>query len=91
MAFPTAKELKQLAQACRKAGIKSCKVEGLEITLAEAPPVSRYKQRKASSQLLVSSAGDKVDPIDTDSLTEDQLLFWSSIDPESDATEPKGS
>ncbi len=71
------KQLKKLADECRKAGITSFKGYGVEFTLSEEAPVSRYKAKKAQA-----GAGKKVyhqgpEEPETEDLTEEQLLFYS--------------
>lgn len=71
------KTLEKLAKACRKAGIKHFKNATLEFTLTDEVPPSNYKKRqKASPKVPHSSTSD--DLIETDSLTETQLLLWSA-------------
>lgn len=70
------KELKKLAATCRKAGIKTFKNAEVEFTLSDEAPVSikRYGLQKASQ----SDTNSELQV--TDTLTEDQLLMWSSQD-----------
>lgn len=76
MELPTTKELKRLANACRKAGIKSLKCEGFEFTLSEYAPESK---RAAKQAPLISGAMKSVidQDFETEALTQDQLLNWS--------------
>ena len=67
----TPKELKKLADACRKAGIKYYKDGQIEFSLTDEAPQSKYKKSKPETQFQTSL-------VETDSLTEDQLLMWSS-------------
>ena len=67
----TPKELKKLADACRKAGILTYKDANIEFTLSPEAPVSNYKKQKGIPAYQES-------PILTDSLSEESLLFWSS-------------
>lgn len=79
------KELKKLAAACRLAGIKIYKGDGFEFTLSdEAPPVSSYKkkQMQTNPQAKTSQSED----FESDSLSEDALLFWSTGDVEGEGT-----
>lgn len=70
------KELKRIAAACRKAGISHFKSADYEFTLTEDVPLTAYKQAKAAlhSTQKTSSQGDD---IESDGLTEQDLLFWS--------------
>lgn len=76
MTLPSAKDLKKLADSCRKAGIKHFKSGDLEFTLSdELPPVSNYKKSKAKVEHPTDTG---VDPNFTyDDLTQEQLLYWS--------------
>jgi len=71
MAAPTPKELKKLADACRKAGIKHYKTPDFEFTLTDDAPVSAYKKAVASPR-------PSDEPFKTDSLSEEAMLFWST-------------
>lgn len=73
------KELKKLADACRKAGIKHFKSADYEFTLTDDAPVSAYKQSKSTSARQNASAPDT--KFESDSLTQDELLFWSTGNP----------
>ena len=72
---PDFKSLKKLAQFCRKAGIQSYKCAEFEFTLADYVPESNYKKRIKRSTPKVESSDLMVD---SDSLSEDELLFWSA-------------
>ena len=69
----SAKEIKRLADSCRKAGIKTFKGYGVEFTLSDEAPLSNYKKSK---HVTAPSAVDT--KFESDSLSEDDLLFWSS-------------
>lgn len=73
MPTPSPKELKKIAEACRKAGIKHFKGEGFEFTLTEDAPVKKVKQ----SHLLSSKATTDI-AFSSDTLEGDELLFWST-------------
>lgn len=79
------KELKRLAKACREAGIKSYKADGIEFTLAdEPPPPTAYKKRKASkveAEASNSPTNEKLETDGWDTLSEEQRLFYSSNGP----------
>lgn len=70
-----AKEIKKLADTCRKAGIKQFKCSDFEFTLTDETPVSSYKKRQAKipPKDIASLQGE----IESDSPTEDELLLWS--------------
>ena len=71
MEYPTPKELKKLADACRKAGILSFKCPAFEFTLSESLP----KSTKGNSKLTNNDSGK---PIESDMISEAELLFWST-------------
>ncbi len=79
------KELKKLAAACRKAGIKSYKDSNFEFTLADHLPSVTRRSKKAS-RMPTAATG----PFETDSLTDEQLLMWSSS-LDGDKTEEEGT
>lgn len=66
------KELKKLADACRKAGIRHYKHGDIEFTLTEDAP------RKASSKKQSPPEATPDSDFETDSLTQEQILMWSS-------------
>ncbi len=75
------KDLKKLAAACRAAGIKHYKADGVEFTLSDEAPESPYKKRKAKkSPQKDPEPGAPIDSDGWDSLTEDQKLFYSVTD-----------
>ena len=76
MSLPDYKELKKLSDACRKAGIKSFKCAEFEFTLTEDAPVSNYKRRQRKTGELTEPVLDTT--FKSDTLTESQLLFWST-------------
>lgn len=77
MALPTPKELKQLAAACRAAGIKSFKGEGVEFTLSDSEPPAPKARGRAAAKAKVET-NDKVDTKEAQTPTEEELLFWSA-------------
>lgn len=70
------KELMKLASACRKAGIKHYKTADFEFTLTDDVPAKIIKGQVQSIQ---------PSTIETDSLTQDQLMMWSAMDPTSES------
>ena len=82
----TPKELKKLAAACRAAGITTFKNSEIEFTLGDVPVKASQKNHKAESN--DTSVIDEAFKEDT--LTEEQMLFWSTAITE-DVTEPKGT
>lgn len=72
------KNLKKLADACRKAGIKSFKNAEFEFTLSDDVPLSSYKKRMITKQPKLEDSSVPVADLITDSLTQEQLLLWST-------------
>lgn len=64
------KDLKKLADACRKAGIESFKGFGVEFTLAP-----KEQRKVAKSKGKVNPGPDK--DIETEELSATDMLFWS--------------
>lgn len=77
MALPTPKELKKLADACRKAGIYHFKGDGIEFTLG--PMTSTHKASKKSPKQtpIDSTTSVRVDG-DWDSLSDLDKIMWSA-------------
>lgn len=63
--YPT--DLKEIIALCRKSGVKSIKIEGIELELLEEVPPSTYKRKK------LEVASDKPEQ----SMTDDDYLMWS--------------
>lgn len=80
MSLPDYKALKKLADTCRKVGIKSFKNADLEFTLSDdfVAKQATKRSRNAGKENTSSIAHDI---IQSDTLTEDQLLFYSTVDP----------
>lgn len=77
MGTPNIKELKKLADACRKAGIKHFRSDDFEFTLTEDAPVRRIRAAKGPSPK--ANYGDD-GKIETSELTPEQLLYYSVAD-----------
>lgn len=67
----TPKELKKLVKVCRDMGVKSYKGDGFEFTLTDDLPV------KSGKKLINNSPTPEYD-IESDTLTPEELLFWSA-------------
>jgi len=68
------KDLKKLADACRKAGIKHFKNADIEFTLADDAPVSNYKKRTAPP--LTQDVATPSDLMNSQ-MSDEELLYWS--------------
>lgn len=76
------KDLKKLIVLCRAQGVDSIKLNGVELTLG-ALPAKALKEvtRKTLPTAVFAPGGITADTrIDTEELTPDQLLFYSSPD-----------
>ena len=75
------KELKKLAALCRAAGITHLKTAEVELTLSDSPPAPRSK-RTAAQKATVDEASSQImaDIVNEDTLTQEQLLFFSVAD-----------
>lgn len=69
MALPSPKELKRIAKACREAGIKTFKADGLELTFSDSFELPKLKE--TSVERYAS------DMIPTDEMSDEDKLFWS--------------
>lgn len=74
MNLPNLKELKKLAAVCRKAGIKTVKYGELEFTLSDE---LQHRQPSQAKKVVKEQTLTQED-FETDSLTQDALLFWSA-------------
>ena len=73
------KDLKALAAACRKAGIKHYRQGDVEFTLTDDAPVSNYKKSQASGTLRPETKIEAVDKdFQSDELSQEALLYWST-------------
>lgn len=88
------KELKKLAAACRAAGIRHYKADGVEFTLTDEAPTSNYKKRASPSKINVEAPNSPITgTISSDgwsTLTEEQKLFYSVQDPLFEENESTG-
>lgn len=82
MALPDIKALKKLALACRSVGITHFKSEDLEFSLSDVTPTIRKRTRKSDKHGDLPVSSD--DSVSSDSLTQEQLLMYSVIDPTED-------
>lgn len=76
--LPSAAEIKRLAAACRKNGVKTIRIKDLELTLTDVPPPKQTRRRgKAAAQ----QAGSANEAVETEDMpTKDQLMYWSLPD-----------
>lgn len=67
------KHLKKLTELCRRCGIKSFKTPEFEFTLTESTPQPKRSRR--------SEVSTQSETVESDNLTDEQLLFYSVVDP----------
>lgn len=72
MNFPNVKELKKLADACRKAGIKHFKCNEFEFSLTDELPETPKMRKQA--------ALEKHEDLQNQGMSDEELLFWSVPD-----------
>ena len=92
MKIDNAKDLAKLIALCRKTGVQSIRVDNIEFHLGDVP----YAQPRAASQPKTGITLPKAsnapssgpDVIQSDEMTEDQLLMWSVSDtPDANASD----
>jgi len=74
----TLKELKKIVSFCRKNGVTSLKMDGIEIALSQTAlfPESEYKRKKASKAAPGALSSDFI-PTEPQ-YTDEDILLWSS-------------
>lgn len=77
MNLPETKKLKQIVTLCRKMGVESIEIDGIKITLGAEPSKPIRKQAKK-----VAVPDNGKDDIESESPTDQELLFWSTGAPE---------
>lgn len=78
MTLPDLKQLDKMIQLCKKRGVQSVEINGLKLVFAEEPSKPTRSRKAKSTQ----GSGEVDDgKIESDSLTEQQLLMWSVSDP----------
>lgn len=71
----TLNELQKLIQLCRKTGVTSIKMEGVELTLTPDAPAPAKPRGKSAAAKAAPETHDKTEL--EDKLTDEQLLFYS--------------
>lgn len=85
MDTPDLKLLKQLAAACRKAGISSYEGYGYKFTLSDYTPTTRKSRSTKGSKTSAKDLGENTP--ESDELAQDALLFWSTSGEEVEGTQ----
>lgn len=78
MNLPDLKQLDKLIALCRKRGIKSVKIDNIELTLSEDAPPTRTRGKKANSVKTSDSSSDTPSEDGWDSLSDEEKLFYSA-------------
>lgn len=86
MQIESLKDLEKLVKLCRKLGIDKIEVDGVKFELGTNPTTYRRQANKNNSLIAeetfipggVDATTSIPDAIDTDSLTDEQLLYYSS-------------
>lgn len=77
MKLESIKDLDKLMILCRKRGIKTFKLDNIEFVLADVEYTEARPKSKTSVELQPLTNTDSLN-IQTDSLTEEQMLMWSA-------------
>ncbi len=78
------KELKKLIQLCRLMGVEAIEVAGIKMNLGPTPVIQKVTKAKTSSKTVEETTSYPPNgitaemQIPNDSLTEEQLLYYSS-------------
>lgn len=75
------KQLEKLAKLCRKLGVKQLKTADIELVLGDEPNISRRQRSSKKTAPSGEQAPGIADVVEGDQLTEEQLLFYSVLDP----------
>lgn len=78
------KELKKIIELCRKTGVTEFKIDNIEFKLG-AEPYKAPQVTKAAQNVTYAPGGITADTrIQTDELTDEQLLYYSAVSHDSD-------
>ncbi len=89
MKISTLKDLEKIVKFCRKQAITDIKIDGIELHIGSLPMKAKSVRQSVQSQtptiaqyMPIITEQDKivqeVSAIESDELTEDQKMFWSS-------------
>ena len=78
------KDLEKVIKLCRRTGVNKITIEGITLELGYEPLITSNKKSQVKSITNETGQIDEttnivIDKIDTDSLTEEQMLFYSAI------------
>ncbi len=91
MKIENLKDLGRLIALCRKTGVESIRVDGIELHLGKEPQKPmKMTAAKASTVPRAPDAAPTIDEILSEGLTDEQLLYYSvSAQPDSSAATPE--
>ena len=76
MNLPDLKELSRVIALCRKQGVKSIKIDNVELTLQDVAPLPAKRNRKPKAQVPTDFGSN--DEYTSEEPTELDLLFYSA-------------
>lgn len=92
MKIETKQQLKEVIQLCRKLGVQSIRIDGIEFHLGSLPVV--YKRQKKSTPSIETPTNkyplpnemseeakiiNEINAVDSDQLTDEQLMYYSAV------------
>jgi hypothetical protein len=80
MIIKTIKELEQVMKLCKKQGVIAIKIGNIEFSISEDKPkaIEHISAPEASVRVPTFNGNLKPDEIETNGLTEEQLMFYSA-------------
>lgn len=69
MNLPPLDQLELIIKLCRKQGVKSIKIDNVELTLADERPITKRSKKTKHNEV----QGD----VESDEPTQEELLLWS--------------
>lgn len=69
MNLPDLDKLEQVIKLCRKQGVKSIKIDNVELTLADARPISKRSKKAQTNEVQGR--------VESDEPSAEELLLWS--------------
>lgn len=85
MKVESLRELKALIKMCQSQGVKAIEIDNIKLELnPPAPKQKRYKQVPEFADLPLEAQlkVPQMEPIPTDELTEEQLMYYSAENPQ---------
>lgn len=82
MKIESLKSLKALIKLCQTEGVRAIEIDGIKLDL-NSPPVKQKRYKEVSSDLELPLEAQlsvpQMEQIDSDELTQEQMLFYSSV------------